>query len=155
MSPLRLPPVCLFALLLAAASTSASAQETVIPVENVRMDYAQVLRVEPVYQTLTATRAEQHCEGDVPTAEAAPAKGLSRIVGKVKQALTPKGKPATPPSPADCRMVQVRREFRRPIAFDVDYMYKGMKYRSRLPEDPGNRLRVRVSVTPYVAPADR
>jgi hypothetical protein len=29
-----------------------------------------------------------------------------------------------------------------------------MKYRSRLPEDPGNRLRVRVSVTPYVAPAD-
>ena len=29
-----------------------------------------------------------------------------------------------------------------PIAYDVDYMYKGMKYRSRLPDDPGNRLRV-------------
>jgi hypothetical protein len=52
-------------------------------------------------------------------------------------------------------MVPTQREFRRPIAFDVDYMYKGMKYRSRLPEDPGNRLRVRISVTPYVAPADR
>ena len=49
-------------------------------------------------------------------------------------------------------MVSVQREFRRPIAFDVDYMYKGMKYRSRLPHDPGNRLRIRVSVTPWVAP---
>jgi uncharacterized protein YcfJ len=155
MSLLRLPLVFLFASLLATAAMPASAQETVIPVENVRMDYAQVLRVEPVYQTLTATRAEQHCDGDVPATDPAPAKGLSRIVGKVKQALTPKGKATAPPaSPADCRMVQVRREFRRPIAFDVDYMYKGMKYRSRLPEDPGNRLRVRVSVTPYVVPLD-
>ena len=51
-------------------------------------------------------------------------------------------------------MVTVEREFRRPIAFDVDYMYKGMKYRSRLPHDPGNRLRIRVSVTPYVPAAD-
>jgi uncharacterized protein YcfJ len=153
MSPVRPPLVCLFVSLLTAAATPAFAQETVIPVENVRMDYAQVLRVEPVYQTLTATRAEQHCDGD-PT-DAAPAHGISRIVGKVKQALKPKGKnEPSPPSTADCRMVQVRREFRRPIAFDVDYMYKGMKYRSRLPQDPGNRLRVRVSVTPYVAPLD-
>ena len=34
-------------------------------------------------------------------------------------------------------MVTVEREFRRPIAFDVDYMYKGMKYRSRLPHRSG------------------
>ena len=52
-------------------------------------------------------------------------------------------------------MVPVVREFRRAIAYDVEYMYKGMKYRSRLASDPGNRLRVRVSVTPYVSGADR
>ena len=37
--------------------------------------------------------------------------------------------------------------------YDVDYVYKGMKYRSRLPYDPGNRLRVQVSITPFVPPA--
>ena len=36
-------------------------------------------------------------------------------------------------------MVPVEREFRRLIAYDVDYVYKGDKYRSRLPYDPGNR----------------
>ncbi len=50
-------------------------------------------------------------------------------------------------------MVQVDRQFQRPIAWDVDYVYKGTKYRSRLAEDPGNRLRVRVAVTPWEDPA--
>jgi len=68
--------------------------------------------------------------------------------------------PAPAPAPAnngpmltrDCRIVPVGREFRRPIAYDVDYVYKGTKYRSRLPEDPGNRLKIRVSITPWVGP---
>ena len=34
----------------------------VAPVENVKFDYAQVLRAEPVYQTLRATRAEQRID---------------------------------------------------------------------------------------------
>ena len=131
----------------------AAPQETVIPIENVRMDYAQVLRVEPVYQTLHATRSEQQC--DPPADPQAHGKGFSRIVGAVRNALSKNDPPAPAPDDGNCRMVQVQREFRRPIAYDVDYLYKGMKYRSRLPEDPGNRLRVRVSVTPYVAPSDR
>ena len=45
-------------------------------------------------------------------------------------------------------MTPVVREYRRPIAYDVDYIYKGSKFRTRLAEDPGNRLRVRVSITP-------
>lgn len=147
----RASTALLAACLLLASRAWAEPQETVIPIENVRMDYAQVLRVEPVYQTLHATRAEQQC--DPPADPPAQGKGFSRIVGAVRNALS---KDATTPTPqqdgGNCRMVQVQREFRRPIAYDVDYLYKGMKYRSRLPEDPGNRLRVRVSVTPYVAP---
>ena len=50
-------------------------------------------------------------------------------------------------------MVPVEREFQRPIAYDVDYIYKGSKFRTRLAEDPGNRLRIRISVVPYIAPA--
>ncbi len=151
------PPRILPSLLLAAwlVAAPAIAQDTVIQAENIRMDYAQVLRVEPVFQVLSATRMEQQCNGK-PIPAAAPAKGLSRIVGKVKDALTPNdGDTSADPvgNPADCHLVPIAREFRRPIAFDVDYMYKGMKYRSRMPTDPGNRVRVRISVTPFVGPA--
>ena len=141
--------------MLALASAPLAAQETVIPIENVRIDYAQVLRVEPVFQTLTATRMEQYCDGKLVPAKTPPPKGISRLVGKFKDAIGSSDKEGPAPDDGDCKMVPTQREFRRPIAFDVDYIYKGMKYRSRLPEDPGNRLRVRISVTPYVAPADR
>lgn len=116
----------------------------VIQPENVRMDVAQVMRVQPVYQTLRATRMEPRCPGAA--AEGQNPKGISRIVGAVKGALARKPEPV----PADCELVPVVREFRRPIAYDVDYVYRGTKYRSRLPYDPGNRLRVRVSVMPYI-----
>lgn len=123
----------------------ARAQNTVIQAENVRFDYAQVLRVTPVYQTLRASSVEEKCEGDNDSR-------LSRVVGAVKEALTREQKEQQ----EACKPVTVEREFRRPIAYDVDYVYKGAKYRSRLPEDPGNRLRIRVSVTPVVqAPRSR
>ena len=140
---------------LSLASLPVRAQDTVIETENVRMDYAQVLRVEPVFQVLRAARLEQQCDGRPVPPKSPPKKGISRIVGAVKQALgdSPSEAKAPPATEEDCRMVSVQREFRRPIAFDVDYMYKGLKYRSRLPNDPGNRLRIRVSVTPWVAPA--
>lgn len=138
----------------------AAQQVAVVPVENVRIDYAQVLSVEPVYQTLRATRSEPQCDppaageaDDAPKAEGR----IARLVDSVKGVFSsdeknakPEEAPAKPPtSGQNCRMVTVEREFRRPIAYDVDYVYKGTKYRSRLPEDPGNRLRIRVSVTPY------
>lgn len=146
----------LAALLLAALALPAAAQETVIPKQNIRTAYAQVLRVEPVFQTLTATRMEQHCDDRVvPPRD--PPRGLSRIVGAVRQALTHDAEDAPqqdPPAADDCRLVPVQRQFRRPIAYDVDYVFKGMRYRSRLPYDPGNRLRLQVAITPYVPPPE-
>ncbi|MET0654181.1 MAG: hypothetical protein ABWX88_06355 [Pseudoxanthomonas sp.] len=144
----------LSALVAAAAAAQDTAPVTVLPVENVRLDYAQVLAVEPVYQTLRASRTEMRCEEkQAPKPAPAPEEGRwSKIMGSVKGVFTRDPEPAPkvePPKPS-CRMVPVEREFRRPIAYDVDYVYKGFKYRSRLPEDPGNRLRIRVSVMPYV-----
>ena len=155
----RLPLSPLFVPLLATLSAAAlpmaaSAQETVLQVENVRVDYARVLRVEPVFQTLTATSTEQRCNDDEAATPAIPSKtGLSRIVGRVRDALTPEERQVGAKPRTGCRMVKVQREYRRPIAYDVDYIYRGMKYRSRLPDDPGNRLRIRVSVMPYGVPA--
>ena len=120
---------------------------TVLQPENVRMDFAQVMRVQPIYQVLRATRMEPRCPGDTDASDT----GVSKIVGAVKGAFSGKSTPA-PAAKSECEMVPVVREFRRPIAYDVDYVYRGTKYRSRLPYDPGNRLRVRVSVVPYIPP---
>lgn len=165
------PSPLLLASLLAWSIAPASAQDDdnrnrVVVVENVRLDYAQVLNVEPVYQTLRATRTEEQCD-PVPAAPAArPAAPppqddgrLSRMMDSVKDIFSRRHEPPPPPAPVpapaqrNCRIVEVGREFRRPIAYDVDYVYKGTKYRSRLPEDPGNRLRIRITVTPYIPDA--
>lgn len=148
--PTRVFRLALLPLLL--ATTPAWAQDdqfsrTVIQTENVRYGYAQVLRVTPVYQTLTATAIERRCDGEPVKKDSR----LSRVVGAVKDALTPESDQAGDEALAeDCVAVPVERQYRRPIAYDVDYVYKGAKYRSRLPEDPGNRLRIRIGVTPVV-----
>jgi uncharacterized protein YcfJ len=135
------------------------AQHTVIQAENVRYEYAQVLRAEPVYQTLRATGMIERCEQSsmVGPDDGEERRGLSRVVGAVRDVLTPNRREgaeadagATGGGEGDCEMVPVEREFRRPIAYDVDYVVRGVKYRSRVPRDPGNRLRVKVSVTPVV-----
>ena len=157
----RLLPMLLLAL--PAASAWAQQQEDFRQVENVRIDYAHVLRAEPVYETLRATSMVERCEEDQAPhrAEEAPQPaqrgGLSRVIDAVKGALgaEPKVEEVAPSAGGKCRMVPVEREFRRPVAWDVDYVHKGVKYRSRLPYDPGNRLRVRVSVTPVIAPEER
>ncbi len=138
------PSLCLpLAALLAmpAAHAQELPREMVIAQENVRYDYAQVLDVSPVYQVLRTTRMEPRCEDDEDREGR-----LARVVGAVKGALGAKA------SSGDCRMMPVTRDYRRPIAYDVDYAYKGSKFRTRLAQDPGNRLRVRVSITPQPMP---
>lgn len=124
--------------------------------ENARLEYAQVLRAEPVYQTLRATSMVERCEATTPVRAEEQRRGFARVVGAVRDVLRSEDEKVDEvdrSAGGDCRMVPVEREFRRPIAYDVDYVHKGVKYRSRLPYDPGNRLRVRVSVTPVVPPA--
>jgi len=139
-----------------AAHAQQAPQQTVIQVENVRTEYARVLRAQPVYQTLRATAMVEECEDGTPAEEGEEKGRLARVVGAVKDALTP-GKSrddeeAAQAQPREgCELVPTEREFQRPIAYDVDYVHHGVKYRSRMPYDPGNRLRVRVSVTPIVS----
>jgi len=155
----------LAALLLAAVAPQAqgqAVQRNVIQTENVRYDHAQVMRVRPVYQTLHATRMEQRCKTPGGIVVVEPKDGekgrFARFVDAVRDVLSseevPRSVDEVPSDAIDCDVVKVEREFRRAIAFDVDYVYKGAKYRSRLPHDPGNHVRVRVSVTPVVGPID-
>lgn len=158
-------PLPLIACALLAAAGGAVAQEldgevalppppAAIPQENVRIEYARVLAAEPVIQTLRATAMVERCDPVSPVDEEPGRRGLSRVVGAVRDVLTPEEEDAGADGGpgAECRMIPVEREFRRPIGYDVDYVHRGVTYRSRMPYDPGNRVRVRVSVTPVVSP---
>lgn len=127
-----------------------------LPQENVRIEYARVLAAEPVIQTLRATAMVERCDPISPLSPAegdSERRGLSRVVGVVRDVLNPQEEEGEEErAGAECRMVPVEREFRRPIGYDVDYVHRGVTYRSRMPYDPGNRVRVRVSVTPVVNP---
>lgn len=98
-----------------ASPLAQSAEETLVPAEQVRYDYAEVLRVQPVEQVVTVGSMERRCGED----------------GK-------------------CHQIRMPKELRRTIGYDVDYTYRGSKYRSRLAQDPGRRLRIRIGITPMV-----
>src|SRR3546814_3146883 len=83
-------------LLVACAALPVRAQQTVIQIENVRTEYARVLRAEPVYQTLRATAMVEECEDAAPADGGEPRRGLAKVVGAVKDALTPNSDEAEP-----------------------------------------------------------
>jgi len=91
--------------------------------ENVTWAWAQVLRASPVYRMVQVPTTEQRC--GQPTAAA-------------------NGRPAK----ENCRTVPVVYQERRLVGYDVEYVYKGEKYMSRLAADPGARLRIRIAVVP-------
>ncbi len=126
---------------MAAAFAQDAPREVVLPVENVRYDYAQVLSVRPVYQTLRTTAMERVCDPREPA--------ISATLARVMNAVRNRGAGDKAGDEAQsCRMEPVVKEHRRTIAYDVDYMYRGSKFRTRMDRDPGNRLRIRVSIAP-------
>jgi uncharacterized protein YcfJ len=99
------------------------------PAQNTSYGYAQVLRVEPVYEVRTVQAVDPEClrpeRGRAPPGRA--------VGGCVPRSVT----------------------VRRIVAYDVEYSYKGETYMSRLSFDPGSRLRIRISVTPDESSAPR
>ena len=90
--------------------------------ENVTWAWAQVLRASPVYRMVQVPTTEQRCDAPVAAASAQ--------------------------SAANCRTVPVVYQERRLVGYDVEYVYKGDKYMSRLAADPGARVRIRIAVVP-------
>lgn len=173
----RLLPLLLLAAVPAAAQYQdpyADPERYEAPVEeNVSYGYAQVLRADEVFETVRTRTPEERCDGVARSDPGAANRGtvIGAIVGAAlgnqvgdgdgRTAATVAGAVVggavgrnvaennSPPQP-QCRIVEVEREERQVVGYDVEYMYKGEKYMSRLPYDPGNRLRIRVSVTPDV-----
>ncbi len=146
----------------------AGAADAAPPDENVTFGYAQVMRATPVFINEQVSVAEEQCDQARPPRRSVAGTVAGAIVGGVLGNQVGKGdgrKAATvagavlggvigrrvqqdAKAQPGCRIVDVQREQRRLAGYDVEYQYKGQVYMSRLPTDPGNRLRVRVSVTP-------
>lgn len=148
------------------------------PIENVGYGYAQVLRVDPVYENVRYTTPEQHCDGEVyervggggdPTGGTVVGAIVGGLLGNqvgggdgrkaatvagaiaggaVGRHLDSSNGPEGGPVQAGCRTVQIEHSERRIAGYDVEYRYFDKVYGSRLTYDPGDRLRVRTTVSP-------
>lgn len=150
--------------------------------ESVNYGYADVLRVDPIYETVRFREPREECYdepvrvrergGGDPTGGTV----LGAIIGGVvgNQVGSGDGRKAATAAGAviggaigrnvdrnnggpdrvyegserRCRVVDVEREDRRIAGYDVEYRYKGDVFVSRLDYDPGNKLRVRVAISP-------
>lgn len=143
--------------------------------ENVNYGYAQVVRVDPVYEEVRWTTPEQRCEGEpyqrIESRSGAAGTAIGALAGAVagrqvgggsgRNVATVAGAVAggaigrnvdrnqSQVSYVDgCHTVQVEHSETRIAAYDVEYRYKGEVYGSRMSYDPGQRLRVRSTVAP-------
>lgn len=150
--------------------------------ESVNFGYADVLRADPVYETVRFREPREECYdeevvrrergGGDPTGGTVLGAIIGGVVGNQvgggsgRRAATAAGAiiggavghrvDSTNGGPdreysdvqRRCRMVDVEREERRVAGYDVEYRYKGDVYMSRLDYDPGNKLRIRVAISP-------
>lgn len=175
-------------LLLTALSASAAAQPRSYgpPPEaagddNVRLVYADVLRVDPIYDTVRVEQPREQCydtevqrrsgrydntnAGTIVGALVGGALGNQVGKGDGRRAATIAGaviggavgrevdandNPSTSRRSVEtrCHVVNEGYDERRIVGYDVEYRYRGEVFFSRLGYDPGEKLRVRVSVEP-------
>ena len=161
------------AIALALAVANAGAQPYPGDPEGVSYGYATVLRVTPAYETVRTVDQQQQCDdggyvrehrdttgGTILGAVIGGALGNQVGKGDGRKAATVAGavaggaighsiaKNSDRYQSAPCRAVDVEHEDRRRVGYDVEYNYKGEVYVARMGYDPGNRVRVRVSVLP-------
>jgi len=102
----------------------------------IRNEYAEVLRVEPVYLPVPPPDESVQC---APMLVLEPATATRANAANAECIPLESAQPQSGPQ----------------VLYDVDYVLHGVKYRSRLPYDPGNRVQVRISVTPLVPPGSQ
>ena len=145
------------------------------PPANVHFAWAEVLRVDPVYAAAGQAPPER-CHSRPVTREDHDHTGgtvLGAIVGGVLGSTVGKGdgrKAATvagavaggaignrvsaahdrnyTTQETACRPIDHYAPSQQIVAYDVEYRYRGEVYMSRLPYDPGERLRVRITISP-------
>lgn len=160
------------------AGTQASAQYRDHGPDNVKVAWADVLRVDPIYESVATSAPREVCQ-DVPVERRIDGGGnnvagtvVGAIVGGVLGSTVGKGDGRRAATAAGaviggavgnsvarnddsyygverhCHLVDEQRAEQRLVAYDVQYRYRGEIYVSRMEHDPGDRVRVRVSIEP-------
>lgn len=162
---------------IAAATVAAGGQAAAEPYYGAPA-YAEVVASQPVYQTVRVAVPRQQCYSQPVVYDARPGNGLvGTLLGGALGGLVGNqfgrggGNVAATAAGAvigagignnvgraqggqqvvqeqRCATVTEYRDEQRPAGFDVTYRYAGIDYRTRLPYEPGPRLRVNVAVTP-------
>ena len=116
--------------------------------ENVSYAYADVLRAVPTYQMKRVVEKKEECS-DLPAADVPLSLATQGDVSgdQGDAPVSHEGETASSPR-RTCRLVDNEREERHISGYDVEYRYKGQLYMSRMDYDPGNKLRIRVTVAP-------
>ncbi|HET9034167.1 MAG TPA: glycine zipper 2TM domain-containing protein [Dokdonella sp.] len=148
-------------------------------IDNSRLAWADVLRVDPVYGNIVSSRPREECydsnvdhrydtrgnntAGTVIGAIVGGALGNQVGKGDGRKAATVAGAVIGgaignnqarrddryySETQTNCRTVSESYSERRIVGYDVQYRYRGDVYMSHLDYDPGERMRVRISVTP-------
>jgi uncharacterized protein YcfJ len=148
-------------------------------VENSRLAWADVLRVDPIYDNVVSSRPREECyDADVDRRyDTRGNNGAGTVIGAIvggalgNQVGKGDGRKAATIAGAliggaigndqarrddryytdtqtRCRTVSERYSERRITGYDVQYRYRGDVYMSHLDYDPGERMRVRISVMP-------
>lgn len=115
--------------------------------DSVHFGWADVLRVDPVHESGRGPNKHEECvkqpvqrsEHSSNSVGGAVGNGVVRRNGESYVATETHCAPATEDNARDPQHV---------VAYDVEYRYRGEIYMARLSYDPGDRLRVRVSVLP-------
>lgn len=162
----------------------ALAQDHAVVADATHYGWADVLRVDPVYDTHVQAPSYEECyeeqviepaSAEADNGKRAGATVLGAIIGGIignrfgkgdgRKAATAAGAVAGgvvgnnlgSGQPGNAPKYTTRRRCpgddaanspRRVVAYDVEYRYRGEIYTSRMSGDPGDRMRVRVSVTP-------
>ncbi|RDS84826.1 glycine zipper 2TM domain-containing protein [Dyella monticola] len=144
--------------------------------DNAHYAWADVLRVDPVYGVARTAAPSQQCYDQQVVQQTPSNKGIGTVLGAVVGGVlgstighgrgntaatvggavvggavgnsVASGGQTYTTNQTVCQPVTQVSEQRQIIGYDVEYRYHGDVYMSRLSYDPGERLRVRVSVSP-------
>lgn len=127
-----------------AGAAGAQASPSSAPAANVRYGWAEVLRVDPVYAPVPQTVPDCSMPNVAHKTSGAGRTGAGN--GSVKH---PASSASTNQVEAvACRPLDTGDPQQRIVAYEVEYRYRGDVYVSRLSFDPGERVRVRITVAP-------
>jgi len=161
------------------ASYYAAPPPAISDVEHVNFAYAQVLNVTSVYQDVRVPRAVETCEDYERVERVRPqsaggtvlgaiiggvvgnqvGSGSGRRVATVAGAVAggaigrEAGTESRVSTESRCHLGEEYVLEQQVVGYDVEYRYRGEVFMSRLDHNPGDRLRIRVAVSPVESPA--